>query len=115
MSRFSSANKLYAFIGDLRHYESGKFVVADHISKRGNTFARKLLFRSINNIATAAHYHPNHINDFYQHRKKQSPQSGTKKIAIAAMGRLLRTIYHLVITNQNYIYPTSSVNQSDSV
>ncbi|HAT54188.1 MAG TPA: IS110 family transposase, partial [Lactobacillus sp.] len=35
---------------------------------------------------------------------KQSPQSGTKKIAIAAMGRLLRTIYHLVITNQMYIY-----------
>lgn len=103
--RFGSSNQLNAFIGiDLRHYESGEFVAADHISKRGDTFARKLLFRTISNIATVAHYHPNHINDFYQRRKKQSPQSGTKKIAIAAMGRLLRTIYHLVITNQMYIY-----------
>lgn len=103
--RFDNANKLNAFVGiDLRHYESGEFVAADHISKRGNTFARKLLFRSISNIASAAHYHPNHINDFYQNRKKQSSQSGTKKIAIAAMGRLLRTIHHLINKNQMYIY-----------
>lgn len=63
------------------------------------------------NIASVAHYHPCHINDFYQHRKeKQPPQSGTKKIAIAAIHRLLRTIYHLIINNQMYDYQLAKAN-----
>ena len=103
--RFHSSNALNAYIGiDLRHYESGNFVAADHISKRGDAVARKILFRSIQNIAVASHFHPNHINDFYQKRKRQSSQPGAKKIAIAAIHRLLRTIYHLVKYNQSYNY-----------
>ncbi|KRM26937.1 transposase [Limosilactobacillus panis DSM 6035] len=103
--RFHSSNALNAYIGiDLRHYESGNFVAADHISKRGDAVARKILFRSIQNIAVASHFHLNHINDFYQKRKRQSSQPGTKKIAIAAIHRLLRTIYHLVKYNQSYNY-----------
>ncbi|QLE63737.1 transposase IS116-IS110-IS902 family protein [Furfurilactobacillus rossiae] len=79
--RFSSSNKLNAFVGiDLRHYESGEFVAADHISKRGDTFARKLLFRTISNIATVAHYHPNHINDFYQRRKNNLLSQGLRRL-----------------------------------
>lgn len=35
--------------------------------------------------------------------KKQSLQPGTNKIAIAAIHRLIRTIYHLVIHNQNLL------------
>lgn len=103
--RFRSSNALNAFIGiDLRHYESGDYVANDHISKRGNTVARKILFKAIQNIASAAHYHPNHINDYYQRRKRAAGQLGTKKITIAAMHRLVRTIYHLVINNQFYDY-----------
>ena len=103
--RFSNSNKINAFIGiDLRHYESGNVVAADRISKRGNPVARKILYRSIGNIASAGTHTPTHINDFYQQRKKQSSQQGTKKIAIATMHRLIRTIYHLIITNQTYDY-----------
>lgn len=103
--RFHSSNALNAFIGiDLRHYESGNFVAADHISKRGNPIARKILFKSIQSIAVASHFHPTHINDFYQKRKRQSSQPGTKKIAIATIHRLIRTIYHLVKYNQFYDY-----------
>ena len=108
--RFGSSNKLNAFIGiDLRHYESGNFIASDHISKRGDHIARAILYRAIGNIASASTKHPNHINDFYQRRKKQLPlvngkPVGTKKVAVAAMGRLLRTIYHLVTTNQMYQY-----------
>lgn len=93
LRRFKSSNALNAFVGiDLRHYESGEYVATDHISKRGNPFARKILFKSIQ-------------NDFYQKRKKQSPSSsGTKKIAIATMHRLLRTMYHLVKCDQVYDY-----------
>ena len=102
--RFRNSNALNAFIGiDLRHYESGEYVATDHISKRGNTVARKILFKAIQNIASAAHYHPNHINDYCQRRKKDG-HHGTKKIAIASIHRLLRTIYHLVINNQFYDY-----------
>lgn len=106
LRRFRSSNALNAFVGiDLRHYESGNYVAADRISKRGNPIARKILFKSIQSIASAAHYHPNHINDFYQKRKKQfSLSSGTKKIAIATMHRLLRTMYHLVKYDQFYDY-----------
>ena len=81
--RFHSSNALNAYIGiDLRHYESGNFVAADHISKRDDAVARKILFKSIQNIAVVSHSHPNHINDFYQKRKRQSSQPGTKKIEV---------------------------------
>lgn len=103
--RFRNSNALNAFIGiDLRHYESGEYTANDHISKRGNTVARKILFKAIQNIASAAHYHPNHINDYYQRRKSANGNQGTKKIVIAAIHRLIRTIYHLVINNQFYDY-----------
>lgn len=108
--RFGSSSKLNAFVGiDLRHYESGNFIASDHISKRGNHIARAVLYQSISSIASAARTKPNHINDFYQRRKKQLPKVngktiGTKKVAVAAMSRLLRTIYHLVTTSQVYQY-----------
>ena len=50
--------KLMLLVGiDLRHYESGNFVAIDHISKRGNPYARKILYRTIGNIATAVIHH----------------------------------------------------------
>ncbi|HFI0401483.1 TPA: IS110 family transposase, partial [Streptococcus suis] len=52
--RFQSANQINAFIGiDLRHYESGNFIAKEHITKRGNPYARKILFKCIHNIASA--------------------------------------------------------------
>ncbi|MGT2787957.1 IS110 family transposase, partial [Streptococcus loxodontisalivarius] len=57
--RFQSANQINAFIGiDLRHYESGNFIAKEHITKRGNPYARKILFKCIHNIASASHTNP---------------------------------------------------------
>ena len=54
--RFQSANQINAFIGiDLRHYESGNFLAKEHITKRGNPYARKILYKCIHNIAAASH------------------------------------------------------------
>ena len=54
--RFQSTNQINAFIGiDLRHYESGNFLAKEHITKRGNPYARKILFKCIHNIASASH------------------------------------------------------------
>ncbi len=68
--RFQSANQINAFIGiDLRHYESGNFLAKEHITKRGNPYARKILFKCIHNIASVSHTNPCHIADFYENEK----------------------------------------------
>lgn len=108
--RFGSSNKLNAFVGiDLRHYESGNFIATDHISKRGDHIARAILFRAIANIVSAGRYQPSRVNDYYREHKKKLPKVngkavGTKKVTVAAMGRLLRTIYHLVTNNEMFKY-----------
>jgi len=57
--RFQSTNQINAFIGiDLRHYESGNFLAKEHITKRGNPNARKILFKCIHNIASATPPNP---------------------------------------------------------
>ncbi|HER9489446.1 IS110 family transposase [Streptococcus canis] len=103
--RFQSANQLNAFIGiDLRHYESGKFLAKEHITKRGNPYARKILFKCIHNIASASHTKPCHIADFYEKRKRQSQIASTKPHTIASMHRLIRTIHYLIKHNKLYDY-----------
>ena len=63
--RFKSANQINAFIGiDLKHYESGDFLGQEHITKRGNPYARKILYKCIYIIAAASHTNPCHIADF---------------------------------------------------
>ncbi len=67
--RFHSANQINAFIGiDLRNYESGEFLAKEHITKRGNPYARKILFKCIHNMASPSHTNPCYITDFYENR-----------------------------------------------
>ena len=103
--RFQSANQINAFIGiDLRHYESGNFLAKEHITKRGNPYARKILFKCIHNIASASHTNPCHIADFYEKRKRQSQVTSTKPHTIASIHRLIRTMYYLITHNKLYDY-----------
>ncbi|MGT2833087.1 IS110 family transposase [Streptococcus halotolerans] len=103
--RFQSANQINAFIGiDLRHYESGNFLAKEHITKRGNPYARKILLKGIHNIAAASHTKPCHIADFYENRKRQSQMTSTKPHTIASIHRLIRTIYYLKTHNKRYDY-----------
>ena len=100
--RFQSTNQINAFIGiDLRHYESGNFLAKGHITKRGNPYARKILFKCIHNIASASHTNPCHIADFYEKRKRQSTIASTKPHTIASIHRLIRTMYYLYSLTQN--------------
>ncbi len=103
--RFQSANQINAFIGiDLRHYESGNFLAKEHITKRGNPYARKILFKCIHNIASASHTNPCHMADFYEKRKRQSQVTSTKPHTIASIHRLIRTMYYLLTHNKLYDY-----------
>ena len=109
--RFQSANQINAFIGiDLRHYESGNFFAKEHITKRGNPYARKILFKCIHNIAAASHTNHCHIEDFYEKRKRQSQTTSTKPHTIASIHRLIRTMYYLITHNKLYDY-TSTQNR----
>ena len=100
-----TTNQINAFIGiDLRHYESGNFLAKEHITKRGNPYARKILFKCIHNIASASHTNPCHIADFYEKRKRQSTIASTKPHAIASIHRLIRTMYYLITHNKLYDY-----------
>ena len=103
--RFKSANQINAFIGiDLKHYESGDFLGQEHITKRGNPYARKILYKCIHNIASASHTNPCHIADFYEKRKRQSQITSTKPHTIASIHRLIRTMYYLIMHNKLYDY-----------
>ncbi len=106
LHRFKTPNKINAYIGiDLRFNDSGNYKSNGIITKRGNPYARKILFKAIGNMASAAtHGHQSHINDWYQKKKQSNPSKGTKKIAIGAMDRLISTIFHLVLHNQKYDY-----------
>ena len=101
--RFQSTNQINAFIGiDLRHYESGNFLAKEHITKQGNPYAKKILFKCIHNIASASHTNPCHIADFYEKRKRQSTIASTKPHTIASIHRLIRTMYYLITHNKLY-------------
>jgi len=106
--RFKNSNQINAFIGiDLRHYQSGDYQAQEHITKRGNHYARKILFKAIHNMVSASRTQPNHIADFYRKRKGQSPKTSTKPYTIAAMHRLVRCLYYLVTHNKKYDYSLS--------
>ena len=99
--RFQSANHIGI---DLRHYESGNFLAQEHITKRGNPYARKILFKTIHNIVSANHTNSCHIADFYEKRKRQSQTTSTKPHTIASIHRLIRTMYYLITHNKLYDY-----------
>ncbi|QNQ80441.1 IS110 family transposase [Lactobacillus sp. PV034] len=110
--RFSNPNKINAFIGiDPGRYQSGEMDSNLSITKHGNAIARKLLYRAIGQIDNAAKTNPCHIADYYESKKLSSQTKGFKKIAIASIHKLIRTIYALIINDQLYDYNVATHNQ----
>ena len=109
--RFHSANQINAFISiDLRHYESGNFLAKEHITRRGNPYARKIFLKCIYNIASASHTNPCYIADFYEKRKRQSQVTSIKPHTIASIHLLIRTMYFLITThNKLYDYTSTQI------
>ncbi|PIN29492.1 transposase, partial [Limosilactobacillus reuteri] len=74
ISRFDNANQLNAFVGiDIRRYQSGTYLGQDHINKRGNPIARKLLYFTVGNMIRQQHANSNHIVDYYYRLKEKRP------------------------------------------
>lgn len=111
LRRFSNPNKINAFIGiDPGRYQSGEMDSNLSITKHGNAVARKLLYRAIGQIDNAA---KTNIADYYESKKLSSQTKGFKKIAIASIHKLIRTIYALIINDQPYDYNVATHNQKD--
>ena len=101
--RFHSANAINAYVGiDLIQYQSENYNAEQHIRKRGNAYARKIMYRAIINIVSAARYRPTRISAAYKRKKQSSQFNRTKKIAVAAMSQLNRLIRHLILNNEPY-------------
>lgn len=114
MRRFSNPNKINAFIGiDPGRYQSGEMDSSLSITKHGNAVARKILYRAIGQIDNAAKTNPCHIADYYESKKRSSQTKGFKKIAIASIHKLIRTIYALIQNDQLYDYSVATHNQKD--
>ena len=101
--RFHSANAINAYVGiDLIEYQSGNYTAEQHIRKRGNAYARKIMYRAIINIVSAAKYTPTRISAAYKRKKQSSQSKRTKQIAVATMSQLNRLIRHLILNDELY-------------
>lgn len=107
LRRFDSPNQIDAFIGI---YQSGELDSHLSITKHGNSIARKIMYLSIGQMESVKTTQPCHITDYYD-RKKSSQSRGFKKIAIASVHKLIRTMYALVTKNQLYDYNVATRNQ----
>lgn len=112
LRRFSNPNKINAFIGiDPGRYQSGEMDTSLSITKHGNAVARKILYRAIGQIDQAAKTQHCHIADYYENKKLSSQTKGFKKIAIASIHKLIRTMYALISNDQLYDYDVAKHNQ----
>lgn len=106
ISRFDNANQLNAFVGiDIRRYQSGTYFGQDHINKRGNPVARKLLYFTIGNMIRQQHAKPNHIVDYYYRLKEKRPHPKLNKVAkVACMNKTLKCLLSMIKHHEKYHY-----------
>lgn len=105
LRRFDKSSQIDAFVGiDPGRYQSGETDSSLGISKHGNAIARKILYRTIVQMETVRQTQPCHIIDYYDKKKRSSQTRGFKKITIASVHKLIRTLYALVMQNELYDY-----------
>lgn len=112
LRRFDTSAQIDAFVGiDPGRYQSGEKDSHLGITKHGNHLARKILYRVITQMETVKATQPCHITDYYDKKKRSSNSQGYKKIAIASVHKLIRTMFALVKHDQLYDYNIATSNQ----
>ena len=106
ISRFDNSNQLNAFVGiDIRRYQSGTYQGQDHINKRGNPQARKLLYFAVLNMIRQQHIRSNHIVDYYYRLKEKRPHPKLNKVAlVACMNKTLKCLLSMIKHQEKYHY-----------
>lgn len=109
LSRFSSSKKVNAYIEiDIRRYQSGSFLGNDHINKRGNSNARRVLYLIVINMLKQQRWGPNHIVEYY-YKLKEPPYSKKHKVTmIACINKLIKCLYSLALKGTLYDYHLAS-------
>lgn len=112
LRRFDTSAQIDAYVGiDPGRYQSGEKDSHLGITKHGNHIARKILYRVITQMETVRATQPCHITDYYDNKKQSSHSQGYKKIAIASVHKLIRTLFALIKHNQLYDYNIATKNQ----
>ncbi|QDD69686.1 IS110-like element ISLhe4 family transposase [Lactobacillus amylovorus] len=112
LRRFDTSAQIDAFVGiDPGRYQSGEKDSHLGITKHGNHLARKILYRTITQMETVKATQPCHITDYYDKKKRSSNSPGYKKIAIASVHKLIRTMFALIKHDQLYDYNVATHNQ----
>lgn len=110
ITRFPTNKQLNAFVGiDIRRYHSGKHMGQDHINKRGNPKARKIIYFTICNMIRQQCAAPNHIVDYYYKLKKQPLPKKGKVATVACMNKLLKCMHAMVKTHTKYDYAQTAL------
>lgn len=112
LRRFDTSAQIDAFVGiDPGRYQSGEKDSSLGIPKHDNHIVRKILYRTITQMETVRATQPCHIIDYYNKKKRSSNSQGYKKIAIASVHKLIRTIFALIKHNQLYDYSVATENK----
>lgn len=108
LTRFSTHKQLNAYVGiDIRRYQSGSYAGRDHINKRGNAHARRLLYLIILNMIRAQNSAPSHIVDYYYKLKTTTPSKPHKVAVVACINKLLKCMHAMVRKHTLYEYSTT--------
>lgn len=106
ITRFDNANQLNAYVGiDIQRYQSGQSGHQDHINKRGNPIARKLLYFAVGNMIRQQHNAPSHIVSYYYRLKQKRPYPKSNKVAmVACMNKTLKCLLSMIKHHTKYRY-----------
>ncbi len=106
IKRFDNANQLNVYVGiDIQRYQSGQGGHQDHINKRGNPIARKLLYFAVGNMIRQQRHALNHIVDYYYHLKQKRPYPKLNKVAmVACMNKTLKCLLSMIKHHTKYRY-----------
>ena len=72
-----------------------------------------MLYQAIGQIVQAVKTNPCHIADYYENKKQSNQTKGFRKITIASIHKLIRTVYILIMNDQLYDYNVAKQKQKD--
>ncbi|WP_078412155.1 IS110 family RNA-guided transposase [Priestia abyssalis] len=105
LTRFDNHKQLNAYAGiDIRRFQSGTLFYKDKINKRGNSYLRKILYFTIQNMIRQRRFGGNHIVDYYDKLKTQPYNKRHKVASIACVNKLLKSLFHLITHDLHYDY-----------
>lgn len=105
ITRFDNANQLNAYIGiDLMRYQSGKTLMTDHINRRGNAYARAIMYMIVDNMISTQASAPNHIVDYYYKLKKRPVLKLDMVARVACMNKTLKCLFSMIKNRTKYNY-----------